>query len=246
MRAMILAAGRGERMRPLTDYLPKPLLDVGGKPLIVWHLIRLARAGFRDVIINHAWLGARIEAALGHGEHFGLRLHYSPETEALETAGGIARALPFFQDRPFLVINGDVWCDWDPAGARQWQVTLERQSALAGLLMIDNPVHRPDGDFQPLPVPAGQTWFPLAMRADDTLAHTLTFAGIGIYQPALFAGMDPDTRQPLAPLLHRAIAQRGVIGWRHEGDWVDVGTPARLTALNARLSQARHAGYTLL
>ncbi|MFA5522527.1 MAG: nucleotidyltransferase family protein [Castellaniella sp.] len=246
MRAMILAAGRGERMRPLTDHLPKPLLEVGGQPLIVWHLKRLARAGFRDVIINHAWLGACIEAVLGHGGQFGLRLHYSPETEALETAGGIARALPFFENRPFLVINGDVWCDWDPAGARQWQATLERRGALAGLLMVSNPAHRPDGDFLPLSVPAGQAWFPLVLRADDTRAHTLTFAGIGVYQPALFEGIGPDTRQPLAPLLRQAMTQQGVIGWRHEGDWVDVGTPARLTALNTRLSQARHAGYTLL
>ena len=246
MRAMILAAGRGERMRPLTDHLPKPLLEVGGKPLIVWHLERLAGAGFRDVIINHAWLGDRIEATLGHGGQLGLRLHYSREADALETAGGIARALPFFQDRPFLVINGDVWCDWNPAGAREWQATLEHRGALAGLLMVDNPAHRREGDFQRLSAPAGERWFPLAMPADDGRAHTLTFAGIGIYQPALFAGINPDARQPLAPLLYEAMAQQAVIGWHHEGDWVDVGTPARLNALNTRLSRARHAGYTIL
>ena len=146
MRAMILAAGRGERMRPLTDTCPKPLLPVGGRPLIAWHLESLARAGITDILVNHAWLGERIEAALGDGRAYGVRLRYSAESPALETAGGIARALPFFQDRPFLVLNGDVWCDWDPARAPRLAAAWPADR-LAHLVLVDNPAHHPAGDF---------------------------------------------------------------------------------------------------
>ncbi|MHA3903806.1 nucleotidyltransferase family protein [Castellaniella sp. WN] len=247
MRAMILAAGRGERMRPLTDACPKPLLPAGGRPLIAWHLERLARAGIADILVNHAWLGERIEAALGDGRAYGVRLRYSAESPALETAGGIAHALPFFQGQPFLVMNGDVWCDWDPARAVRLAAAWPADR-LAHLVLVDNPDHHPEGDFilhadglvAPRPdvgsdgaggrgdTPPGAT-----PRAPDS---ALTFAGIGLYRPALFAGTDPDRPAPLAPLLRQAMAARAVDGERHAGKWIDVGTPARLAALDAELA----------
>ncbi|WP_368644650.1 N-acetylmuramate alpha-1-phosphate uridylyltransferase MurU [Castellaniella ginsengisoli] len=231
MRAMILAAGRGERMRPLTDTCPKPLLPAGGRPLIAWHLERLARAGITDILVNHAWLGERIEAALGDGRAYGVRLRYSAESPALETAGGIARALPFFQGQPFLVLNGDVWCDWDPGRApglaAGWPA-----NRLAHLVLVDNPAHHPDGDFvldaDGLTAPRPDT--------SDEAASALTFAGIGLYRPALFADTDPDQPAPLAPLLRRAMARRAVSGERHAGQWTDVGTPERLAELDAALA----------
>ena len=228
MRAMILAAGRGERMRPLTDTCPKPLLPVGGRPLIAWHLARLARAGITDILINHAWLGAQIEAALGDGRAYGVRLHYSAEPTALETAGGIARALPFFGDTPFLVINGDIWCDWDPAQAPRI-VAAWPANRLAHLVLVDNPAHHPAGDF--VLHPDGRV-----SPRPDTGPAALTFAGIGLYRPALFASTAPDQPAPLAPLLRQAMAADAVTGERHPGRWVDVGTPARLAALDAALN----------
>lgn len=234
MRAMILAAGRGERMRPLTDHTPKPLLPVAGKPLVVWHLERLAAAGIRDVVINHAWLGHCLEAALGDGSHWGLRLRWSPEpTGGLETAGGIACARPWAGQAPFLVINGDVWCDWNPAAARDvaagWSTDPQRQ---AWLLLVDNPVHHPDGDF----------WLASdgSVHTDPTdtspAADRLTFSGIGVYHPRLFAEVSPTARVALGPLLRQAMRQGTVRGSRHDGRWVDVGTPERLLALEAALA----------
>lgn len=228
MRAMILAAGRGERMRPLTDTCPKPLLSVGGQALIVWHLQRLACAGITDILINHAWLGAQIEAALGDGRRWGTHLCYSAESPALETAGGIARALPFFQDQPFLVVNGDIWCDWDPALAQHWAAQLP-SDAHAHLLLVDNPAHHPAGDFRL------QTDGRVIQAADGD--RTLTFAGIGLYRPALFAATPPDRPAPLAPLLRQAMAQDAVLGSHYTGCWTDVGTPARLQALDQALQQ---------
>ncbi|HET8596431.1 MAG TPA: nucleotidyltransferase family protein [Castellaniella sp.] len=233
MRAMILAAGRGERMRPLTDTCPKPLLPVGGHPLIVWHLRRLAGAGIRDILINHAWLGERIEAALGDGRAWGVRLRYSAETSALETAGGIARALPFFQDQPFLVINGDIWCDWDPALAGDWLAALPAD-VLAHLLLVDNPAHHPGGDFTL--GPDGRAG--LASPPQPAF----TFAGIGLYRPALFADTPADRPAPLAPLLRQAMARGAVLGTRHAGRWIDVGTPERLRALDQALSAVPQCG----
>lgn len=226
MRAMILAAGRGERMRPITDTMPKPLIPAGGKPLIVWHLENLAQAGFKDVVINHAWLGQQIEAYLGSGSAWGLSIQYSAEVTALETAGGIATALPLLGDQPFLVVNGDVWCDWDFKQAIGVAANLEAQAGLAWLLMVDNPEHHPDGDFAL--DPNGQV--------SDTGVNRLTFAGIGLYRPALFA--ETATGQPakLAPLLRLAMSDRKVLGAKHAGIWVDVGTPERLTKLNDRLA----------
>lgn len=224
MRAMILAAGRGERMRPLTDRLPKPMLPVGGKPLIVWHLERLAAAGIRDVVINHAWLGHEIERALGDGAGFGVRIRYSPEGTALETAGGIAQALPLLGPAPFLVISGDIWCDWDVATAPALAARLPVDSAW--LLMVNNPAHHPTGDF--VLEPDG--------RVHDHGEPRLTYSGFGVYHPSLFAGIAPGTTAKLAPLLRQAMEQDTVRGARHTGRWTDVGTPQRLADLDAQLA----------
>ena len=213
---MILAAGRGERMRPLTDRTPKPLLPVGGRPLIEHHLRRLAAAGYRDVVINLAWLAVQIRDTLGDGQRFGLRIHYSEETQgALETAGGIRHALPLLGDAPFLVVNGDIWCD-HPLTPR------DPGDALAHLVLVDNPAQHPQGDFA---LHDG--------RVEDIGARRLTFSGIGYYRPELFAGLS-DGPQPLAPLLRRTMAQGLVSGEHHRGTWIDVGTPQRLQALDAR------------
>lgn len=223
MRAMILAAGRGERMRPLTDACPKPLLRVGGVPLITWHIRRLVEADIRDIIVNHAWLGEQIEAALGNGAREGARIVYSPEAQALETAGGIAQALAFFEDEPFLVVNGDIWCDWNFEQSKALTAELHRQNALAWLLLVDNPAHHPEGDF------ALQTSGRISMPTNNT---ALTFSGIGIYQPELFSGLPKGAVAPLAPILRTAIAQQRVVGTHHTGHWMDVGTPQRLAKLD--------------
>ncbi|ANN65893.1 N-acetylmuramate alpha-1-phosphate uridylyltransferase MurU [Bordetella bronchialis] len=229
MRAMILAAGRGERMRPLTDSLPKPLLQAGGKPLIGWHIERLVAAGITDIVVNHAWLGDRLEAALGDGAAYGARLRYSREGTALETAGGIALALPMLGDRPFLVVNGDVWCDWNPALAAPLAGAVDGASVQAWLLLVDNPDHHPGGDFH---------WRPDG-TLDPAQGQRLTFSGIGIYHPGLFSGIVPGTPARLGPLLSQAIARHAVRGQRHAGRWMDVGTPQRLAELDANLRAAR-------
>jgi len=232
MRAMILAAGRGTRMRPLTDHTPKPLLMVAGKPLIVWHIERLARAGFTEIVINHAWLGAQIEAALGDGRCWDVRIRYSPEAPALETAGGIAQALPLLGVAPFLVMNGDVWCDWSPSQAATLAARIDGQQHQAWLLLAENPPHHPAGDF------ALQDGYLCEAHRDVTVHTTaprLTYTGIGIYHPALFAETPRYQAAALAPLLRRAIARRAVLGQRHDGIWLDIGTPQRLAQLNAVL-----------
>lgn len=220
--AMILAAGRGERMRPLTDSTPKPLLEVGGKPLIVWHLERLASAGFRRVVINHAHLGRQIERRLGSGAAWGVEILYSSEGEgsALETGGGIARALPMLGTQPFVVINGDVWCDVDP-GALEIE-----EGDLAHLLLVENPEHNPKGDF----VLSGT-------RVISEGSRRLTFSGIGVYASALFEDC-PAGPFPLAPLLRQAIAAGSVSASHYPGEWQDIGTPQRLRALDQRLRAA--------
>ncbi len=229
MKAMILAAGRGERMRPLTDTCPKPLLAAGGKPLIVWHIERLAAAGIAGLVINHAHLGQMIEDALGDGTRFGLPIAYSSESSALETAGGIARALPLLGEAPFVVVNGDVFCDADFAALARTAEGLSADGALAHLLLVPNPAHNPGGDFGLLP--DGHV-------VDDGRRERLTFSGIGAYHPALFAGIAPDQPAKLAPLLRAAMAAGRVTGARHDGRWIDVGTPARLAELDASLQPA--------
>jgi MurNAc alpha-1-phosphate uridylyltransferase len=226
MKAMILAAGRGERMRPLTNVTPKPLLLAGGKPLIVWHLERLAACGFGDVVINHAHLGAQIEAALGDGGAFGLSIRYSPEPPgALETAGGIAHALPLLGNEPFLVVNGDVWCDWD---FRRAYALADRSAHLAHLVFVDNPPQHAGGDF----CLDGET----VRYASDRIGPTYTYAGTGVFSPEFFAGVPDGTVMKLRPLLDAAIAQRTLTGERHAGRWVDVGTPERLAELDRVLN----------
>jgi MurNAc alpha-1-phosphate uridylyltransferase len=220
MKAFILAAGRGERMRPLTDHTPKPLLPAGGKPLIVWHLERLAAAGFGEVVINHAHLGEQIEQALGNGSQWGLAIRYSPEPPgALETAGGIANALPLLGDAPFLVVNGDIWCDWNVTRARQLA------DRTAHLVMVANPAHHARGDF--------------SLDGDKVVfasgEQTLTYAGIGVFSPSFFADVGQGTVMKLRPLLDAAIAAGTLSGERHTGRWVDVGTPQRLAELDAEL-----------
>ncbi|RMJ04625.1 D-glycero-alpha-D-manno-heptose 1-phosphate guanylyltransferase [Marinobacter litoralis] len=225
MKAMILAAGKGERMRPLTLTTPKPLLRAGGKPLIVHHLENLKRAGFQDVVINHAWLGEQIEQQLGSGEQFGLNLHYSPEGEPLETAGGIVRAMPLLADNDddwFLVINGDIWTDF-PLGQLQPPAD---PNCDAMLVLTDNPEHHPTGDFQLSPEG-------LLFSDGDT---KLTFTGISLLRRRLFSGFD-DTAGKLGPVLRDAMAQQRVRGLKHSGQWIDVGTPARLEQLDTLLTE---------
>lgn len=219
MRAMILAAGRGERMRPLTDHTPKPLLEVAGKPLIQHHIERLAMAGFSDLVINHAHLGSQIEQALGNGSRWGLSIRYSPETPALETGGGILRALPLLGDAPFLVINADVWTDIDFAALRSAKLT-----GLAHLVLVQNPEHHPSGDFS---LRQGRV---MLLNTGDTF----TFSGIGLYRAALFGGCS-DGPFPLAPLLRAAMARGQVSGELHRGLWMDIGTPQRLAELESML-----------
>ena len=227
MRAMILAAGRGERMRPLTDTCPKPLLKAGGKMLIERHLERLAQAGFDDIVINTAWLGEQIEQALGDGARWGVRLHYSHEHTALETAGGIAHALPLLGNAPFLLINGDVHIDWDPALARAVGKQLEAQQADMWLMLVDNPPQHPQGDF--------------SLDARGHLgtggSQALTYAGVAVYHPRLFADVDPNRPAPMLPLMLRCIARDRGIGAYYGGTWADIGTIERLAALDAALTK---------
>lgn len=218
MKAMILAAGRGERMRPLTDQTPKPLLSVGGKPLIVWHLERLAKAGFKEVVINHAHLGAQIEQALGDGKSWDLKIQYSPEKFALETAGGIANALPLLGSVPFLVVNGDTFTDIDFASLK---LPLNH---LVHLVLVDNPAQHPQGDFA----------IENGLLKNDGVAK-LTFSGVGIYHPDLFASLVPGEPAKLAPLLRQAIANNLASAEHYQGVWHDIGTPERLSSLDAEL-----------
>jgi MurNAc alpha-1-phosphate uridylyltransferase len=222
MKAMVLAAGRGERMRPLTDREPKPLLRVGGKRLIEYHLERLAAGGFRDIVINTAWLGDMIETALGRGERYGLSITYSHERpEALETGGGIFNALPLLGSAPFLLVNGDVWTDIDFGALRR----PPPRGALAHLMLVPNPPQHMRGDF---------------LLEDGFVAEgegpRHTYSGIGIYTPEFFEGSIPG-KFPLLPLLKRAIAQRALSGELHEGQWYDIGTIERLKSLDAQLSR---------
>jgi N-acetyl-alpha-D-muramate 1-phosphate uridylyltransferase len=226
--AMIFAAGRGERMRPLTDFCPKPLLEAGGKPLIVWQIERLAAAGVRTIVINHAWLGAQIEDRLGDGARFGVELRYSAETEALETAGGIAQARHLIGDGVFIAVSGDVFCDFDYA------MLSARASSLASsdepgmhLVMVPNPPFHPTGDF--------------ALGSDGALAldgePRLTFGNIGLYDTRMFRELAPGTRRALSPYYRECIESGRASGELYEGRWENVGTPAQLDALDKELRQ---------
>ena len=225
MKAMILAAGRGERLRPLTDHCPKPLVPVGGKALIVRHLEALAAAGFDAVVINLAWLGEQIREALGDGADFGLHLSYSQEpVGALETAGGIIQALPLLGDEPFLMISGDVLCDYPLARLKDF-----RPQGLGHLVLVDNPEHHPGGDF--------------AIGPEDRLISGggLTFSGIAVLDPDLFADLPPG-RRALRPVFEQAIAQGRLGGEHYSGLWSDIGTERRLADAEQRLARAGQAG----
>lgn len=246
MKAMIFAAGRGERMRPLTDHCPKPLLMVADKPLIVYQIEALAAAGMRDIVINHAWLGAQIEETLGDGARWGVRLHYSPEGEALETAGGIVQAKALLQaiddhtdtSNILLAVSGDIFCDYDYRQLTAHAVRLANAS-MSGtpgmhLVMVPNPDFHPAGDF--------------VLASDGRLAldnegagERLTFGNIGLYDLRLFDGITPGTRVPMSPLYRACIAAGHATGERFDGQWENVGTPAQLAALNARLRTAASA-----
>lgn len=212
MKAMILAAGKGERLRPLTLHTPKPLIRAGGRPLIEYHLRALAAAGFTEIVINHAWLGQQIEDHLGDGSRFGVSIQYSAEGEPLETGGGIFKALPLLGDNPFVVVNGDIWTDYDFAGLRQPVV------GLAHLVLVDNPAHHTAGDF-----------YLNGAQVLDAVpgVDTLTYSGIAVLSPALFSGAQAGAFK-LAPLLRNAMAAGAVTGERLQGQWVDVGTHERL------------------
>lgn len=223
MDVLILAAGRGERMRPLSDRTPKPLLEVGGRPLIEWHIAKLVAAGYRRLVINHAHLGEQITAVLGDGSRFGARITYSPEPEgALETGGGIVQALPLLQGDCFAVVNGDIWTEFpfdrlppEPRGA-------------AWLVLVDNPPQHSDGDFL---LDRG------TVRAPGSgPGNALTFAGIAVYRRSLFEGLETG-RYPLLPLLRQAIERGDVEGMHYRGAWTDVGTPERLEALRESVSR---------
>ena len=225
MRAMILAAGRGERMRPLTDHCPKPMLKVAGRPLLDWHLAALAQAGFTDVVINHAHLGEMIERWAGDGARWGLSIRYSPENPALETAGGIRHALPFLGQEPFLVINGDVFTRWPVARARLIAQQIVQSKLLGWCVLVPNPEHHPAGDFTLESGLLGQG-----------ASGRLTFSGLGVYQPALFERLADGQPAKLAPILREAAAQDRIAAERWDGLWTDVGTPARLAQLDAELT----------
>ncbi|MGA7537520.1 MAG: nucleotidyltransferase family protein [Steroidobacteraceae bacterium] len=215
---MLLAAGRGERLRPITDTLPKPLAQVAGKALIVYHLEALARANVREVVINLSWLGEQIRAALGDGSRYGVQITYSEEGPVpLEAGGGIHRALPLLGAGPFLVVNSDVWTDMDFSRV----LTLD-ESADARLMLAPNPPHHPRGDF------GLQGDFVVERQTDR-----FTYTGVGIYRPELFQGCAPG-KFPLLPLLQRAIAARRLRGEVYRGEWLDIGSPDRLAALDAR------------
>lgn len=223
MKAMLLAAGRGERMRPLTDHCPKPLLQVAGKPLIVWHLERLAVSGIHEVVINLSWLGEMIAAELGDGSRFGVRIHYSREPwPALETGGGLLQALPLLGDDPFLLVNGDVFTDLD-------FTSLHIDSGdLAQLVLVPNPEHHPNGDF----------WLDERGRIGAGGGRRLTYSGVALMRAQLFAGAQPG-RFPLLPWLLRALEAGRLGGQCHSGEWLDVGTAQRLAQLDVRLRHMR-------
>jgi MurNAc alpha-1-phosphate uridylyltransferase len=219
MKAMILAAGKGERLRPLTLHTPKPLVRAGGVPLIEYHLRALKAAGFTEVVINHAWLGQQIEDYLGDGQRLGLSIRYSPEGEPLETGGGIHRALPLLGDEPFLVVNGDIWTDCD------FTALNNPIKGLAHLVLVDNPLHHPTGDFA---LVGGE------VRDNESLPR-LTYSGIAVLHPQLFAGCTEGAFK-LAPLLRDAMARGRVTGEHFTGRWVDVGTHERLAEVEQILS----------
>lgn len=219
MKAMILAAGKGERMRPLTDNTPKPLLKVGGKPLIYWHIGKLVKCGFKEIVINNAYLGEQIIDNLGDGSQFGIKIYHSSENNgALETAGGIRNALDYLGDNPFLLINGDVWTDWDFSNAYDHKVVKG-----CHLIFVNNPSHNSKGDFEL----NGNI-----VKLSKGEENTLIYSGLGVYSTEMFKGIAKGEYAKLKPLLDEYIIKGLVTGQKHVGKWVDVGTPNRLKELD--------------
>lgn len=229
MKAMILAAGLGNRMRPLTLHTPKPLLEVGSKPLIVWHIEKLAAMGVNEVVINTAWLGEKLAQALGDGSQFGVKILWSHEGEGLETAGGIINALPLLGDEPFILVNGDVWTTMDFAPL----LNVELGENLAHLVLVQNPEQHPNGDFT---LADGK-----AYTFDQQISgENLTFSGVSVIHPKMFAGLEAGKR-PLAPLLKAAMLENKIAASKLTDIWVDVGTPERLNALDSMIREGKSA-----
>lgn len=227
MKAMILAAGLGNRMRPLTLHTPKPLLEVGGKPLIVWHIEKLAAIGVTEIVINTAWLGEKLAQALGDGSQFGVKILWSHEGEGLETAGGIIHALPLLGNQPFILLNGDVWTTMDFAPL----LDVDLNDNLAHLVLVENPQQHPEGDFT---LAEGKAY----IFDQQVEGENLTFSGVSVISPKMFEGLEAGKR-PLAPLLKAAMLNHQVVASKLVGIWVDVGTPERLTALDLAIREAK-------
>ncbi|WP_312157114.1 N-acetylmuramate alpha-1-phosphate uridylyltransferase MurU [Acinetobacter variabilis] len=229
MKAMILAAGLGNRMRPLTLHTPKPLLEVGGKPLIVWHIEKLAAMGVNEIVINTAWLGEKLAQALGDGSQFDVKILWSHEGEGLETAGGIINALPLLGDEPFILVNGDVWTTMNFAPL----LNVELGENLAHLVLVQNPEQHPNGDFT---LADGK-----AYTFDQQISgENLTFSGVSVIHPKMFADLEAGKR-PLAPLLKAAMLENKIAASKLTGIWVDVGTPERLNALDLMIREGKSA-----
>lgn len=229
MKAMILAAGMGNRMRPLTLHTPKPLLEVGGKPLIVWHIEKLQKMGVQEIVINTAWLGEKLADALGDGSQFGVKILWSHEGEGLETAGGIINALSLLGNEPFILVNGDVWTTMDFAPL----LNVQLQDDLAHLVLVENPVQHPQGDFI---LAANKAYTFEQARSGENL----TYSGVAVMHPQMFNGLESGKR-PLAPLLKQAMQQEKISAQKLQGVWVDVGTPERLNALDQQIQQGVYA-----
>ena len=229
MKAMILAAGMGNRMRPLTLHTPKPLLEVGGKPLIVWHIEKLQKMGVQEIVINTAWLGEKLADALGDGSQFGVKILWSHEGEGLETAGGIINALPLLGNEPFILVNGDVWTTMDFAPL----LNVHLQDDLAHLVLVENPRQHPQGDFI---LAANKAYTFEQARSGENL----TYSGVAVMHPQMFNGLESGKR-PLAPLLKQAMQQEKISAQKLQGVWVDVGTPERLNALDQQIQQGVYA-----
>ncbi|MNR90855.1 D-glycero-alpha-D-manno-heptose 1-phosphate guanylyltransferase [compost metagenome] len=225
MKAMILAAGLGNRMRPLTLYTPKPLLEVGGKALIVWHIEKLKKIGVTEIVINSAWLADKLISSLGDGSQFGVDIRWTREDEGLETAGGIINALPLLGTDPFILVNGDVWTTMDFEALRH----IKLNDDLAHLVLVDNPKQHPEGDFTLFD---GRTF----TFDQDVMGENLTFSGVSVIHPKLFDGLEPGKR-PLAPLLKQAMQNQKISGEKLKGAWVDVGTPERLMELDLQIRE---------
>ena len=229
MKAMILAAGLGNRMRPLTLHTPKPLLEVGGKPLIVWHIEKLQKIGVTEIVINTAWLGEKLAAALGDGSQFGVTILWSHEGEGLETAGGIINALPLLGDEPFILVNGDVWTTMDFSSL----LNVQLEDKQAHLVLVENPPQHLKGDF----ILAHDLAYTFEQ---EQLGEALTYSGVAVFAPQMFAGLE-NGKRPLAPLLKQAMQQQQVSAEKLQGIWVDVGTPERLEQLDQQIKQGTFA-----